>query len=248
MKGVLLRVGCDSTLKGGNWNAPIEMQSLQYAYVPIPAHEDSYQHMGDCPTYASFSTVVERFRVSLPRHLVPNAKVHLDPDFKSLTFGEPYHDNLGRLSTRGQILNQLGIGDFITFFAAFRPVGHNYSFPLAYCLFGILHIQLKTIVKGLSLEKRVRCAHGRRIGAENDLVIWGDPWGSGRFQKAIPIGEYKDRAYRVRQELLEEWGGLTVARGYLQRSARPPFFKAPEKFLNWLSTQEGSSSLIHSNW
>ena len=35
MKGVLLRVGCDSTTGGGNWNAPVNLQSLEYVYVPI---------------------------------------------------------------------------------------------------------------------------------------------------------------------------------------------------------------------
>lgn len=248
MKGVLLRVGCDSTKDGGEWNAPVDLGSLRYAYVPIPGDEARHQHLGNCPTYACFSSSVEHLGVSLPQHLTPNTKAHLDPDFESLTFGEPYHANRGKLSSRGQTLDQLGIGDFIAFFAGFRPVGYSRSSSLAYCLFGIFRVQSKTVVKELSLEQRLCNTHGRRRGAENDLVIWGDPEASGRFEEAIPIGEYRDRAYRVRQDLLAEWGGLTVTDGYIQRSARPPFFRRPEKFLQWLSTQDGGPSLLDRNW
>jgi hypothetical protein len=55
--------------------------------------------------------------------------------------------------------------------------------------------------------------------------------------RAIPIGEYRDRAYRVRRDLLDAWGGLSVSDGYIQRSAVPPLFREPAKFLHWLWRQ-----------
>ncbi len=247
MKGVLLRVGCDSTPKGGNWNAPVNLRSLEYVYVPIAGHEERYEHLGSCPTYGIFSSALGRLGVALPPHLTPSTKVHLDPDFTSLTFGEPYRDKTGKLSSRGRTLDQLDAGDFIAFFAGFRAVGHPRSFPLPYCLFGILRVQSKTFVGDLPVDKRYSCAHGRRKGAENDLVIWGDPKASGRFPKAIPIGEYRNRAYRVTKELLHEWGDLTVNDGYLQRSAIPPFFLDPHKFQYWLDRQEKALPLLQSN-
>ncbi len=60
---------------------------------------------------------------------------------------------------------------------------------------------------------------------------------SGRLQRCLPIGEYRDRAYRVRRDLLEEWGGLSVKDGYLQRSARLPRFLDPHRFMGWLESQ-----------
>jgi hypothetical protein len=248
MKGVLLRVGCDSTKKGGKWNAPLNHLSLEYVYVPIAGHEDNYQHLGDCPTYGSFCPKLQLLGVSLPPHLKPDTKVHLDPDFESLTFGEPYHHKSGKLSSRGQTLDQLNLGDFIAFFAGFRPVGHPRSSPIIDCMFGILHVQSKRIVGNLPMDKRLSCAHGRRKGAEKDLVILGDPKTSGRFQKVVPIGGYRDGAHRVYKELLREWGDLNVKDGYIQRSARPPLFLNPKKFLHWLNLQKRISPLLQSNW
>ncbi len=248
MKGVLLRVGCDTTPKGGNWNAPVDVRSFDYVYVPIAGNESRYQHLGNCPTYGSLSSALARLGVGLPPHLTPDTKLHLDPDFSSLTFGEPYQDKSGKLSSRGETLDQLGPGDFIAFFAGFQPLGAIWQSPLAYCLFGLLSVQAKTFVRDLSAEKRRVCAHGRRKGADSDLVIWGNSNTSGRFQKAIPIANYRDGAYRLTRELLLEWGDLSVKDGYIQRSARPPFFLDPKKFLSWLSLQEGATPLLNTNW
>jgi hypothetical protein len=248
MKGILLRVGCDSTDKGGNWNAPVNLRSYEYVCVPIWGHEDQHRHLGSCPTYGSFSSALQRLGVPLPSHLPSGKKVHLDPDFGSLTIGEPYIQKKGKLSSRGQILNQLDVGDFIAFFAGFRPADANPSSQIKDCLFGILYVQSKTIVGEMSKEKKVSCAHGRRMGAENDLVIWGDPKTSGRFPKAVPIGHYRDGAHRVTKELLRDWGGMTNNDGWIQRSVRPPFFLDPTRFLYWLNLQEGISPLLRSNW
>ncbi len=163
MNGILLRVGCDKTQSGGLWNAPINTISLQYAYVPIPGDEAYHNHISTCPTYATFEFSVKNLGKSLPPHLSSQVKVHLDPDFKSLTFGEPFKATSGKLSSRGQIINQLSVGDFIAFYAAFRPIQTGYEFPLVYCLFGIFYIHRKTYVKDLSYEERSQCAHGRRV-------------------------------------------------------------------------------------
>jgi hypothetical protein len=186
--------------------------------------------------------------ITLPVHLASDTKVHLDPDFSSLSFGKPFRDKSGKLSSRGQTLNQLDSGDFIAFYAGFRPVGPTHSASIVDCLFGILRVQSKTFVGDLPLEKKRACAHGRRKGAENDLVIWGDPETSGRFRKAIPIGGYRDGAHRETRELLGDWGSLSVNDGYIQRSARPPFFLEPQKFLGWLARQQGTSPLLKTNW
>ncbi len=71
-----------------------------------------------------------------------------------------------------------------------------------------------------------------------DLIVRGFPEKSGRFTHCIPVGEYRNRAYRVKESILQEWGGLTVKDGYLQRSGRLPEFREPERFLDWLSTRD----------
>ena len=116
-----------------------------------------------------------------------------------------------------------------------------------YCLFGIFHIGRKTFVKDLTADERSRCAHGRRVGAENDLVIWADNSSSGRFEKAIPIGFYRKGAYRVREDLLDFWEGLKVKEGYIHRSVRPPHFEKADKFLDWLDLVLKGRKLLHDN-
>lgn len=246
MAGILLRVGCDATKDGGSWNAPVDPITRDYAYVPIPDEEAMHTHISKCPTYDEFRRVVQRFKVHLPSYLSSTTKTHLDPDFKFLTFGEPFHKAKNRLSSRGQIINQLERGDFIAFYASFRPT-QPYRDPLVYCLFAIFHIERKTFVHQLDYEERTQSAHGRREGAENDLVVWGDRANSGRFRKAIVIGEYRDRAYRVTKDLLEAWGGLKIKNGYIQRSARPSLFEHPKQFLTWLDAQPESEHLVQEN-
>jgi hypothetical protein len=104
-----------------------------------------------------------------------------------------------------------------------------------------------TRVSQLTIEERTRCAHGRRERSGNDLVVWGRRSSSGRFTKAIPIGGYRRRAYRVTRHLLRAWGGLTVKDGYIQRSAIPPRFLAPAQFLAWLDAQEGAAPMLRNN-
>lgn len=62
---------------------------------------------------------------------------------------------------------------------------------------------------------------------------------SGRLRHCIPIGEYRNRAYRVKRDVLSDWGGLSVKDGFLQRSARLPRFLHPERFLGWFYAHAG---------
>jgi len=54
----------------------------------------------------------------------------------------------------------------------------------------------------------------------------------------LPIGEWRDRAYRVRRDVLEAWGGLSVKDGYIQRSARLPQLSDPMRFQRWLASKK----------
>jgi hypothetical protein len=82
-------------------------------------------------------------------------------------------------------------------------------------------------------------AHTRKARhASGDIVVRARPGVSGRLQRCIPIGEHRDRAYRVRRDVLEAWGGLSVEDGYIQRSARPPTFVNPRRFYDWFQHKD----------
>ena len=84
-----------------------------------------------------------------------------------------------------------------------------------------------------SENAHTRCEQSER----SDVIIRGKAGCSGRLKRCIPIGEYRDRAYRVRPDVLDAWGGLSCRDGYLQRSAVLPTFLDPRRFLAWFEGQ-----------
>jgi hypothetical protein len=67
------------------------------------------------------------------------------------------------------------------------------------------------------------------------------------LERCIPIGEYRDNAYRVRRDVLEEWGGLGVKDGYIQRSGALPAFTDPKRFYAWFKKQQ-PTLVRKNNW
>src|SRR5437016_526510 len=113
---------------------------------------------------------------------------------------------------------------------------------LVYAVIGLMVVDNLHFAGDVPPAERDVNAHSRRIlapGAQ-DIIVAGRPDMSGRLRRCLPIGEYRDRAYRVRRDPLDEWGGLTVKDGYLQRSARLPRFLDPKRFLQWLDAQRPS--------
>lgn len=164
--------------------------------------------------------------------------MHLDPDFEQLTYGN--NEN-----TKGTRLAHLNQGDFLAFYASLRAIDQPRA--LVYALIGLIVID--RIIKASEIPEAAWHvnAHTRRTPiVASDVVIFGQSESSGRFRRAIPIGEYRDRAYRIRRDILDSWGGVTAKDGYIQRSAVPPQFKDDMRFLAWLRTQE--PSLTQSNW
>ena len=89
-------------------------------------------------------------------------------------------------------------------------------------------------------------AHTRREPGGDEVIVRARPGKSGRLSRCIPVGEYRDRSYRVRKDLLDAWGGITVKDGYIQRSGRLPSFRDPGRFLAWWEKQE--IHLEQRNW
>ena len=164
--------------------------------------------------------------------------MHLDPDFEHLTYGD-------KGERAKQLRAGLGRGDAILFYAGLADV--RGASRLVYALVGLLIVEEIVAAADVPREQWDSNAHCRRVLADgaSDIVVRGRAGGSGRLQRCLPIGEYRDRAYRVRRDLLDEWGGLSVKDGYLQRSARLPRFLDAPRFMGWFESQR--PTLVQAN-
>lgn len=233
MKGILIRIGIDSTKKYGGWNGPVDPESGEFIYVPLRARSETVDNYSEVKNY--LNRFCDRHKVDLyydlnfPSYL-DYEYAHLDPDFKYLTYGD-----VG--TRRGKKIQDLNEGDFIAFYGGLKPIkpcGHK----TFYALMGLYVIDNWKWSLDISDEKYHENAHTRNLNIyENDVVVWGKPKISGRLKNCVPIGEWRSGSYRVRDDLLEEWGGLCIKNGYIQRSVNLPLFKEPERFYTWFLKQ-----------
>ena len=150
--------------------------------------------------------------------------MHLDPDFEYVTYGD-------QGERARQLREHLQRGDLIVFYAAFQDIRDRR--PLVYALIGLLVVEDLIPAGEVPIGQRDRNAHTRRIlsAGVNDVIVRGRPGCSGRLRGFLQIGEYRDRAYRVRRDVLDAWGDVSVkGGGYLQRSARLPRFCSDPRF------------------
>ena len=157
--------------------------------------------------------------------------MHLDPDFERLTYGD-------QGERAKQLLSNLGDGDLIVFYAGLSDVRAERG--LIYALVGLFVVDSFQLAIDVPPQCRDINAHSRRIlqAGADDVIVHAKPGHSGRLTRGLNIGEYRDRAYRVRRDVLDAWGGLSVHDGYLQRSARLPRLLDPPRFLNWFLSQK----------
>ncbi len=123
MTGLLVRVGIDST--DGNWNAPYDPATGEFAYVTIT--EVKPLRPGFARLYDEFVPALSRFKMNLPDRL-RELPTHLDPDFSTLTYGDQ-----GKRATQSRTSSDSG--DLLAFFASLRDVR---SGSLVYALIGLL--------------------------------------------------------------------------------------------------------------
>jgi hypothetical protein len=164
----------------------------------------------------------------LPTRLA-NQFMHLDPDFTHLTYGDCRQ-------RAQQIRSRLGAGDLIVFYGGMKDI--NPTPRLIYGIIGLYVIEEIVSASSVPASRWPENAHTRRMRArDNDIVVRASPGVSGRLDRCLDIGEFRDRAYRVRRNLLTTWGGLSVSDGYLQRSARLPAFNNADRFYAWFCNQ-----------
>ena len=249
MKGFLVRIGIDSVY--GRWNAPVDPNTGRFVYVPIPENHrfiDGFQ-----TRYSDFLPSLQAFAkdydldlyddLSFPRKLL-GANTHLDPDFRYLTYGDVGLE-------RGSGISGLDEGDIIAFYGGLKPIRKT-SDNLLYALVGLYVVDEVFWTVEIPEERFHENAHTRKAEiSPYDIVVKAKPGVSGRVEHCIPIGEWRNRAYRVRKDLLKEWGGLKVKDGYIQRSLVPPAFLDPERFYNWFENHElkllSKNNTLHTN-
>ena len=237
-KVILIRVAVDQAY--GNWNGPCNPETGDFVYVPIPQKKPNVTGMEKlydnviAPALADFSRR-NRVEVGLPQQLHCQ-RMHLDPDFDHLSYGDT--------AIRGKRLLSFNENDWVVFYSSLRSAHGEPG--LIYALTGLLVVDSIRQVADIPETEFDLNAHTRLVEkSDTDIVVRGKPGVSGRFSRYIDIGEYRNRSYRVRLDILDGWGGLTVNNGWIQRSANPPLFLDPKKFAHWL--QGRMPVLKHSN-
>jgi hypothetical protein len=199
----------------------MEKQSGLFAYVTITESKDL--RSGLARYYDEFSPAVARFGAKLPAPLI-GKPTHLDPDFDWLTYGDQ--------GQRGRRIKSLESGDLLAFFASLHPVD-DANAELVYALIGLYVIDELVPARIVPPARWEENAHTRREPGPDDIIVRARRGVSGRLKQCVPIGEYRDRAYRVRRDLLAEWGDLDIKDGYIQRSVRLPAFRDAKMFYQW---------------
>jgi len=242
MKALLVRIGIDH--KEGHWNAPVDAQG-QFVYVPIPEWPDAVFHAIPGRRYERrYDDVIPALQLFCQRH---NLDLHRDLHFPQELLGQPMHLDAdfeyltyGDAGNKGVILSKVSPGDLLVFYSGLRPV-HQWKDNLVYALIGIFKVQEVVPAADVLQDRWHENAHTRRTNyrSADEIVVRADQEGdtSGRFNHCIPIGEWRDGAYRVRQDVLDAWGGLSVKNGFITRNGVPPTFNRPGQFLDWLRKQ-----------
>ena len=207
MRAYLVRIGVDQAY--GAWNAPMAPETNEFAYVPIPESRPMRPELATPYTLveAALSRFAHQYPASRQRHVrlpvsLASANMHLDPDFENLTYGDS-----GTL--RGKELTDLNHDDFIVFYSGLRPVA-DCEHRLVYALVGFYHVAESVRAQSVPERRWPENAHTRCVDlAGSDVIVRARPGSSGRLRRCIPIGEFRDRAYRVQSEILSKWGGLS---------------------------------------
>jgi hypothetical protein len=207
----------------------MRVASGEFAYVTIRESAKRRLRDGLARYYDEFISIAAHFSEQLPAGLL-GTPTHLDPDFEYLTYGDQ-----GQRGKR--ITTVLDVDDLLVFFAGLRPVDGP-SRPLIYAIIGLYVID--EIVSAVSIPETrwIENAHTRRVPTDGEIVVRARARVSGRLRRGIPIGEIRGKVYRVRNDLLDAWGGLDVKDGYIQRSVRLPAFKDAAKFYSWFVAQK----------
>jgi hypothetical protein len=182
MKGIILRVGLDTGCGGAL--GPIRDDG-RFVYIPIPEDVST-------STIKTYSNTKDR-EGSFLAELVPNKtkekSLHNDPDFKSMSYGEPSMPKLSQLLT-------LKKGDRLFFYAGLQPISIHDSHSRIYII-GFFEVEKVIYFSNLKVEdykkhikKYGNNAHFFRNEPDKELVVvLGNKKESRLLDKAVPLSD-----------------------------------------------------------
>ncbi len=223
----------------------MDPNSKEFVYLPIPESKRSHAHLKRRYTesLSALTLFCEKYEINLLSDLkfpppLKDAVMHLDPDFHELTYGDDG-------ARRGAVLSTMKTGDIIVFYAGLRPI-KRCEHKIVYAIVGLYIVKEVIAAAEVNKKRWHQNAHTRRVKPQgSEVVARARRNESGRLEHCIPIGEWRDGAYRVRQDIINKWGGLSVKNGYIQRSVVPPQFNHPKQFYSWFLKQ--NVRLVKSN-
>lgn len=235
VRAILVRVAVDQAY--GKWNGPVDPATNEFVYVSIPDTKDFETGLATpyslvVPALSAFARGREAKTSMVLPDALTNGNMHLDPDFVHLTYGDA--------KQRARELATFTKDDVVVFYSGLRPC-RPCDHRLVYAIIGLYRIDAIVQANDVPKDRWHENAHTRRLAAKrrpDDVVVRAQRGSSGRLKTCIPIGEWRDGAYRVKKELLAEWGDLSCKDGFIQRSAVPPTFRDPARFLRWFERQK----------
>lgn len=219
MKAMLLRVGIDKGTDGQL--API-FEDGSFEYIPIS--EGDMLSKED----RTYENVIGRSGKPLSMYLpekIRNRKTHFDPEFETLTYGDP--------TSKRKYFLKLQKGDLLVFYAGLTPF-RNSKHKEGLYIIGYFTVEKVIDFNQLSRSEIERCYNVYRNNAylkrswdtENLVIVVGDKSESKLLNKAVPISKTKlDKRGRPYQVVSPKMEKLLSISGSIQRSIPPRFIR-----------------------
>lgn len=212
---MLLRVGIDKGTDG--CLAPL-FEDLSFEYIPLSEVDSNTEEK------RTYRDVIGRMGESMATYLpekVKNRKMHLDPEFKTFTYGDK--------GSKAKWLKKLDLDDLLVFYAGLTPY-NNESYPEALYIIGYFTVAEVIDFDKISGKKKEeyckKCFNNAHIKRKDDLdglvILRGHENKSKLLEKAILISEPRlnkiDRKYHAVSKEMEDLMGI---KGSIQRSIPP---------------------------
>ncbi len=241
MKSLIYRVGADSTPAGGETHGRLNDNSY-FTYLPIPERYDSVS----TPKYKEHP-----MKEDIPKDLLDRS-IHLDPNFEKGTYGNIYVFCNGNKNPKGQRLLEFkeNIPFRLVFFSALKDKDGD----IRYGFIGQLIATEVEKVNRLGDDQKKKNVHGQRKNGKGDgrsVIAFAEEGDlhSGRYDKFIEFADYRNKSYRVKQNLLKRWGGWSSNDGHCQLGG-PWTPWDHEKFEKWLGNtlDDYDIEIVPKNW
>ena len=182
MRAVAVNVGANTNEPG--FRGPVRPDRT-FTFVPIP---ETAPTRSPVPTYGDIAAHLD---ADIPA-TVHDRPVHLDPEFPGYPFGEAYTygDEHG---VKARPLAALEAGDRLYFYATLTVTAPSDGLPSTWGAFLIAHFELAVDpITTTDLTDRQRAlvgtnAHLARDPPDARVLLAGDPAGSTRYDRAVPL-------------------------------------------------------------